>query len=575
MNQTNQEQSSSLHDGKFSLYAGAVIVPADSSQWDRWNSEHSALEIDDKKSASTTTTTTTKFSLDNSRLELNWGQIERKVKELQPVIEYLISRCSNCKSGERQASNKPWMGSICTNCFWILAGSREWRGDEGEPILDADWHKKHMNKFFGNNKEKKEAKEERDPKKPRRSYRPKKKEEEKAAQAEEQKHWEFSEGCEGNRSWNAVDIWAQQQQQQDRDADKTVVMAEKEKYEQEALTDYAEYKQILSSVVADSNTLFHQTSKQTTGLGSIFERTRLRFQERRKQSDRIRQEEQSRLVQEIQELQEAHKSGTNPLLTRDCETVNGYQLHNMYLNHGLPSSEYDKLVALSTSEKKWTYDDWETVMSSLCCTDWNKMDVRGVPFGTIHWENEHPDAGQLTFKDNCKAMWDLPFTKDLLLETIRMGCRTRQECVRYSNSVCVWLGRRIQHDKDKKKSEKDEVVTVEHTGTHTFHGETARRIYEELQRAKEEGKNGIELKFSLTPYRNVDGSRRGDRVGQTIDLLRSRKYAQELASEIERGQGSICDFLRIAERVRTLSERLGLEPIPSDARLLTDGSQSV
>lgn len=92
------------------------------------------------------------------------------------------------------------------------------------------------------------------------------------------------------------------------------------------------------------------------------------------------------------------------------------------------------------SKRIWTFEEWKTAMEKACCSEWYKQDKHGecyytYPEGSFEKEN----AWQFSFDESCQAMWDLPYSKELLLETIKIGCGNRMESVRYSSFLCVWL----------------------------------------------------------------------------------------------------------------------------------------
>lgn len=137
-----------------------------------------------------------------------------------------------------------------------------------------------------------------------------------------------------------------------------------------------------------------------------------------------------------------------PIVMSKTEIVNGYSLYDCKIN--LATYDYFcELVKLMRSERKWTFDEWKKEMSDTCCTDWYKKTDGGESIGNGFWSYpedsyQYKNAWQLTFNRSCKKMWKLPFSKDLLLETIRLGCSNRRESVRYSNFVCVWVQRKLE-----------------------------------------------------------------------------------------------------------------------------------
>lgn len=135
-----------------------------------------------------------------------------------------------------------------------------------------------------------------------------------------------------------------------------------------------------------------------------------------------------------------------PIYITNNVTVNGFQLYETDGTDIITSDYYEKLILLADSKKVWTKEEWRNAMTDTCCTDWYKQDKHGECYGGYwkypHDSEEYKNAWDLSFNESCEAMWELPFSKDLLLETIQIGCSNRQESVRYSNFICVWLERK-------------------------------------------------------------------------------------------------------------------------------------
>lgn len=136
----------------------------------------------------------------------------------------------------------------------------------------------------------------------------------------------------------------------------------------------------------------------------------------------------------------------NCITTSESEEVNGYKLYAAKHNF-ISYDHFYIFVDLMNSNKIWTFAEWREAMISICCGAWYKCNPQGEYYQG-YWKypaNSHQriNACDLTFEDNCRAMWDLPFSKDMLLETIKLGCLNYMECVRYSNFVCVWVQRKL------------------------------------------------------------------------------------------------------------------------------------
>lgn len=141
-----------------------------------------------------------------------------------------------------------------------------------------------------------------------------------------------------------------------------------------------------------------------------------------------------------------YKQEKSPVITSDTEIINGFQLYACK-NNTFSIELYEELVKLYNSEKKYTFEEWKEIMDDECCTEWNKMDEHGESYGG-YWKYdkktpEYKFAWRLSFDKNCKCMFDLPFSKDLLLKTIQIGCNNYSESVRYSNFLCICLERKL------------------------------------------------------------------------------------------------------------------------------------
>jgi len=51
--------------------------------------------------------------------------------------------------------------------------------------------------------------------------------------------------------------------------------------------------------------------------------------------------------------------------------------------------------------------------------------------------------------------YNLPYSKELLLETISIGCSRRTESVRFSNFFCEYIARKVQKYRDVEKNESE------------------------------------------------------------------------------------------------------------------------
>lgn len=139
------------------------------------------------------------------------------------------------------------------------------------------------------------------------------------------------------------------------------------------------------------------------------------------------------------------ESSMTDVRTSKEERVNGFQLYERVSNL-FYEEDFEHMCALADDRTQWSFRRFKEAMSDVCCSDWNKQDIHGECFGGPYKQPEgsyaKSNAYNLCFAQAVRAMWRLPFSKALLIRTIQLGCFIRQESVRYSNYLCVWLERK-------------------------------------------------------------------------------------------------------------------------------------
>jgi hypothetical protein len=170
-----------------------------------------------------------------------------------------------------------------------------------------------------------------------------------------------------------------------------------------------------------------------------------------------------RIHERIRELEPEHYK--TPLQLSKQEVVNGYHLYDISNENLMEVEEYQELVSLLEEDEPremssfqdfllegdkhpryMSFDDFFELYSKHACSDWAKMDELGECFKGF-WEYpegslERKHAFDLTYDMNARLLYKLPFPKRFLLKTIEIGCDNRQECVRYSNFIGVWVQRK-------------------------------------------------------------------------------------------------------------------------------------
>jgi hypothetical protein len=143
------------------------------------------------------------------------------------------------------------------------------------------------------------------------------------------------------------------------------------------------------------------------------------------------------------------------------EVVNGFELYPVNKGVNIFQWElYKELSDLADQEQPDARSEsaFADAMRSECCTDWHKQDIHGEcyggPWNAPEGSPERENAWELCMEQATAAMFRLPFSKDVLLRTIKIGCNNRLESVRYSNFLCVWIERKRaamkQADKEVK-----------------------------------------------------------------------------------------------------------------------------
>lgn len=131
-----------------------------------------------------------------------------------------------------------------------------------------------------------------------------------------------------------------------------------------------------------------------------------------------------------------------PLLIPADNIIHGYNIKN-YLNMNVSCEIFYENIEYWQDENKLTFEEFYELFENTSCTDWCKMDRFGNSFGG-YWEYpensyERVNAFTLSRKDNGLALYELPYPKKFILETIKIGCSNRLECVPFTVYMCEWM----------------------------------------------------------------------------------------------------------------------------------------
>lgn len=129
------------------------------------------------------------------------------------------------------------------------------------------------------------------------------------------------------------------------------------------------------------------------------------------------------------------------------DELNGYKLPLYHQSFNISIDTFLEISQLWVNEPEMSYDEFCKEFEKNACTEWYKMDKHGEYF-TGYWNYpegsyERNNAMDLTFKDNRKALFDLPYPKKFILYTVEFGCDRLLESVPFSNFMCEWVKRKL------------------------------------------------------------------------------------------------------------------------------------
>lgn len=133
------------------------------------------------------------------------------------------------------------------------------------------------------------------------------------------------------------------------------------------------------------------------------------------------------------------------ILFSNSDYSNGYQLYNCNVNiFDLPSFIF--LKKLYEDNENMSYNDFKAKFDDIACTEWAKKDEHGECFGGF-WQSDDPeikeDAYNLSHENNCRKLYELPFSPKIKFWSVEYGCSRRQESVRWTNFWCEWIKKKI------------------------------------------------------------------------------------------------------------------------------------
>jgi hypothetical protein len=181
---------------------------------------------------------------------------------------------------------------------------------------------------------------------------------------------------------------------------------------------------------------------------------------------RIYQNDLKLVNDRIKQLSKSKYYDSNVKMSEN-EKVNEYDLKNVSTNF-LQEDAFNSLWKLfKINDFNMTWETFYDKFDDIACSDWSKQDRHGTCYGGF-WKYpeesyEYENAYSLSRKDNAKGLFELPFSREFLLETIRVGCNNRQESVKYSNLLGVYMNRKRKLMKLYTDKEHKAAITIQNT----------------------------------------------------------------------------------------------------------------
>jgi len=127
------------------------------------------------------------------------------------------------------------------------------------------------------------------------------------------------------------------------------------------------------------------------------------------------------------------------------DKVNGYKLYDTCEQNIFEEDYFLQYKEIWMENTPMTMEEFIGQFEG--CTEWSKQNRHGDSY-TGFWEYpegsyERENAWSLTQEDNLQGLYELPYPKKFILETVQIGCQNRLECVRYSNFLCEWFKRKL------------------------------------------------------------------------------------------------------------------------------------
>lgn len=141
-----------------------------------------------------------------------------------------------------------------------------------------------------------------------------------------------------------------------------------------------------------------------------------------------------------------------PVTLLSTEIVNGFALHEIKENPGKSLywyTDFLEMEALYNTPNTMTKKEFMEKYDEEACSDWSKQDECGECYGGF-WNfpegsYKRKNAYTLSRKVNGAALYKLPYSHALIFKTIEMGCCNRMESVKYTNTICEYIKRKLSN----------------------------------------------------------------------------------------------------------------------------------
>jgi hypothetical protein len=135
--------------------------------------------------------------------------------------------------------------------------------------------------------------------------------------------------------------------------------------------------------------------------------------------------------------EKANKFHTSNLIINKNEKVNGYEMY-MFEENIMEFKVFEDLWKKYSDYKQMKNIHFMEYIDYICSSKWSKMNQCGEQFGSINNEN----IQRMVRANNLNALRELPFPREVIIETIKMGRKNKMESVRYTNFICEWVRRK-------------------------------------------------------------------------------------------------------------------------------------